>query len=298
MPHYVKFYLTELRRHFSEVIFLVNEKTISPEDILFLSSSNIPYRIYKNEGYDFGMWYKAFKEYDLSIYDRVGLVNDSCILFNNLNFFFNWIDKQNIDYGGITDCNLIKYHIQSYFIIINKKAIQLVAEYFSKNGIVKNVKDVIMVYEINLCDYLREKGMQLGAYYRIKEGSMANPSWIGVKELIKQGLPLIKKKIIVREYGDADWKVLAMHGFDPIPNHYIKLIKTVAPDSNIDELLAGLPIQKNFIVEMKYYAIAFISKGYGMYKKLKRFIYVMIYGDIQNRHGRVTSDTHRNETRN
>jgi lipopolysaccharide biosynthesis protein len=280
MPYYVKFYLTELSRHFSEVIFLVNEKTISPEDIQFLSSNNIPYRTYKNEGYDFGMWYKAFKEYDLKVYDRVGLVNDSCILFNNLNFYFDWLNKQDIDYGGLTDCNLIKYHIQSYFIVINKKAIQLVAEYFSKNGIVKNVKDVIMVYEINLCDYLREKGMQLKAYYPIKEKSMANPSWIGVKDLIKDGLPLIKKKIIVREYGDADWKVLAMHGFDPIPNHYIKLIKKVMPNSNIDELLIGLPIQKNFIVEMKYYAIAVISKIYGIYKKIKRFIYVMVYGDI------------------
>src|SRR5579863_5292373 len=100
---YIHFYLTELKRHFSEVVFLTNQKDIHPDDLQFLGSLNIPYKLYKNEGFDFGMWYKAFQEYDVKNYDRIGLVNDSCLLFKKLDFFFEWLDKENPDYAGLTD---------------------------------------------------------------------------------------------------------------------------------------------------------------------------------------------------
>jgi len=242
IPGYVKFYLNELKRHFSEVILLTNEKNIPTEDIQYLASNNIPYRLYKNEGFDFGMWYKAFQEYDVMQYDRIGLVNDSCILFNKLDFYFNWLDKQEADYSGFTDCYRIGYHIQSYFIIINKRAIPFLAQYFNENGIVKNIKDVIKIYEINLCNFLLKKNMHLKVYYPLeRKGDLIDPSWIGVKELIKKGMPLIKKKIIIREYGDANREELALNGFDPFPNHYISLIKKMNhSEDSTNEIFKGI----------------------------------------------------------
>lgn len=277
-PNYIKFYLSELKRHFSEVVFLTNEKNISPNDIQFLSSNDIPYKLYKNEGFDFGMWYKAFLEYDITKYDRIGLVNDSCILFNKLDFYFDWLDEQAIDYSGFTDCNLIKYHIQSYFIVINQRAIPHIMKYFEANGIISDFTQLIKTYEVGLCSYLINAGMNLAAYYSFKAmPGIGNPSWMYAKSLIKEGYPLIKKKIIIRYYGIADWRSLIANGFDPYPSHYIKLIKKIVPD--IDSLLTGLPIQKTFKEEVKFLMIARASQIYGALKKIKHLIKIIILGN-------------------
>ena len=225
IPGYVKFYLSELIRHFSEVIFLTTEKAMLPDDLKFLHSKNISYRLYKNEGFDFGMWYKAFLEFDMKNYDRVALVNDSCILFNKLDFYFDWLNKQEIDYSGLTDCNLMSYHVQSYFIVINKRAISDTLQYFKSNGIITNIKGVIKIFEVGLTTYLVKSDMNVKVFFSFKDFSIiGDPSWMQAKNLIKRGFPLVKKKIIIREYGDADWKGLILNGFDPVPSHYIRLI--------------------------------------------------------------------------
>lgn len=296
IPNYVKFYLSELTRHFSEVVFLTNEKVLSPDDLQFLSSYAISYRIYQNEGYDFGMWYKAFKEFDLNIYDRVGLVNDSCILFNKLDFFFNWLNKQNIDYSGFTDCDMINYHIQSYFIIINKKAIPHTLKYFDMNGIITDMTRLIKTYEVGLCTYLLDAGMNLFPYYSFKSTPrIGNPSWMKAKNLIRAGYPLIKKKIMIRYYGIADWRSTIANGFDPYPNHYIRLIKKVVPTVNLDELLMGLPMRKPLKAEVKFYSIALLSQVYGMMKRMKQFIKRMIYGSPKKGFMTIGADAPNNE---
>lgn len=285
IPNYVRLYLTELKRHFSEVIFLTNEKALHENDLQFLSSNNIPYRLYINEGYDFGMWYKALKEFDMKMYDRVGLVNDSCILFNKPDFFFEWLDKQDIDYSGFTDCDMINYHIQSYFIIINKKAIPFVLKYFEMNGIVTDMAQLIKTYEVGLCTYLINAGMNMVPYYSFKNyPGIGNGSWMKAKELIQAKYPLVKKKIMIRYYGIADWRYLVANGFDPFPGHYIRLIKKVAPESNIDELLKGLPIWKPFNAEIKFYTVAFLFQMYRLLKKTKQFIKKIIYGSPPERY--------------
>src|ERR1035438_10245432 len=95
IPYYIKFYLEELTKHFSEVILLTNEKKILERDIHYLQKTNIKLKFVANEGYDFGMWYKAMKQFDILAYDRVGLINDSCVLFKKLDEPFDWINKSN-----------------------------------------------------------------------------------------------------------------------------------------------------------------------------------------------------------
>ena len=43
--------------------------------------------IEENEGFDFGLWYHAFLKYNVDLYDKIALVNDSCILFKSLDDF-------------------------------------------------------------------------------------------------------------------------------------------------------------------------------------------------------------------
>ncbi|MHB8401040.1 MAG: hypothetical protein ACYDCN_03400 [Bacteroidia bacterium] len=75
IPYYIKFYLEELEKHFTEIIFLTNEKTLIETDLTYLKQKNITLKFVSNEGFDFGMWYKAFKELPSLDYDRVALVN-------------------------------------------------------------------------------------------------------------------------------------------------------------------------------------------------------------------------------
>ncbi|NNM94598.1 MAG: hypothetical protein HKL88_03935 [Bacteroidia bacterium] len=268
MPNYVRRYLKELSRHFSELVLLTNEKPISSADTDFLQSNHITWRLYKNEGYDFGMWHKAFAEFDVDKYDRIGLVNDSCILFASLDRFFTWADEHPSDYCGFTDNNARGYHIQSYFLIINKNAIPQMKKYFSEHGIFGNQKDIIEIYEIGLSRCLMNAGMKTDAFYSFKDKvSTGDPTIIKAKELIEKGFPLIKRRILARNYGDADYGHLVASGFDANPWNYIRLIKKVTRDSDTEKIFEGIAVKKSFLGEWKFRVICTAA---GIYGRLKR----------------------------
>jgi lipopolysaccharide biosynthesis protein len=270
IPNYVKFYLKELKRHFSEVILLTNEKDMPIEDIHFLALNNIPYKLYKNEGYDFGMWYKAFKEYDLKAYNRVGLVNDSCILFGKLDTFFQWMEEEQPDFCGYTDSYLIGYHLQSYFLVINKRAISLITEYFSIHGIKADINNVIKTYEIGLSKFLSDAGMKISAYYQIPLKGEYNYALLNAKDLIKKGFPLIKKKIITRLYSAERWWSMVVIGFDPFPSHYIKLIKAhyEVPDGMFEELTRS----KGFMGSIKFNVVSVFAIVWGIFRNKRKMV--------------------------
>ena len=241
LPVYVKYYLEELRRHFAEVILISNEKPLSEDDGTFLQKNNLKILQVQNEGYDFGMWYKAMQQYDISQYDRVGLVNDSCILFGKLDNYFQWLEKSKHDFAGFTNSYLHGYHVQSYFLTINKNAIPLVADYFKKAGLVKEISKVIQTYELGLSKYLMDNGMLIGAMYNVPNRGEYNYALLHAKNLIKQGFPLVKKRIITRNYSSIRWWSMVVIGFDPYPSHYVRLIKRrdKVPENLFKELFSN-----------------------------------------------------------
>ena len=172
------------------------------------------------------MWYKAFNEFPVLSYDSIGLVNDSCILFKNLDSVFNRINEGAFDYCGLTDSNAISYHIQSYFTIINKNAIKLVHDYFSKHGIYNDLKDVIKSYEVGLSTHLLENQMTLGACFSTKDyKGEYNPMLYMTDELIERGIPMIKKKIIFCSFRKDEFLNLMRMNFNLNPQHYMNHIK-------------------------------------------------------------------------
>ena len=232
IPYYIKYYLEELTRHFTEVVLLTNEKNIPAADLDYLKNKNILLLTVKNEGYDFGMWHKAFQRFDVSKYDRIGLINDSSILFKSLAPVFEWVNKNNYDYCGLIDSISKGYHIQSYFVIINKNAIHLVAEYFMHTGIVNGYNEVILSYEIGLSQHLLNKGMKLGAMYNKRHKvTDRNPSFFIITDLIKDGIPMIKKKIIFRSYRLGDYLTWFRTNFNIDHRFYIK--KIIEANTNI-----------------------------------------------------------------
>jgi lipopolysaccharide biosynthesis protein len=271
VPEYIKFYLNELVRHFSEVVYITTEKVITDSDAGFLKEKNIRLMLVRNEGYDFGMWHKGLNSIDTSIYDRIGLVNDSCILFNKLDDFFAWVNNGAYDYCGFTENNAPRYHLQSYFLVVNKRAIAMLKEYLDKNGPKPTLKEVIITYELGLSDYMLKAAMNVAAYYKAIN-RFGDPTWVRAKELISNGYPLIKKRIIARNYGEAEFEGLILIGFDPYPAHYIKLIEKITGDQAIENMFLELQAKWNIFSEIKFRIIATSVYAYRCLKQLKQSV--------------------------
>lgn len=226
IPYYIRFYLDNILDCYTKIIFITNEKSLNEDSISYISSRNIDLMTVRNEGWDFGMWYRAMKIHDPRNFDQVSLVNDSCVLFRKPTEFMSWSKENGLDFFGMVDSNAVSYHIQSFFITANKKVIPELFDYFMKHGILPDVKEVIRTYEIGLSRHMAEKGFRIGAMYPTKsyKGEFS-PMFLMAKELISKGLPLIKKKILLNSYRADEYNTLARMDMDIDPQQYIRFIK-------------------------------------------------------------------------
>src|ERR1017187_8598019 len=276
VPNYVQYYLKELTKHFSKVVFITNEKEVSKYSLSFLEAYKIEPFLVSNEGYDFGMWYKAILKYDVEQYDRVGLVNDSCILFKPLDDYFSWLNKQDLDYAGMIDSTEIIYHIQSYFLTINKNAIKPTVDFFKQHGLQANREEVIKLYELGLCKHLQDMGLKTGAWYSSeKYFSKYNSSVHSAHAIIKDGFPMIKKKIIFNSFSQQEYREI-MHQsfkrnyyriFKHHPNYYIKQIKRANEGTTLFDFNLLRADGYNPDVK-KIYSLQFLSFYHHIYKTM------------------------------
>lgn len=255
LPYYITVYLGELKKHFQEVVLLTSQNDLSIESIAFLKAENIRLQIEENEGFDFGLWYKAFQKNGIDTYDQIALVNDSCILFKPLNEFMNWSRSSNADLQGITMSNAIAPHIQSYFLIINKRAIPFVKEYFEQHKLLKDISDVISTYEVGLSSFLISKGLKIDAFMGNNgyDGEFS-PYYYCANYHISKGIPVIKKKILFASYRKDELFTLARMRFNISPGHYINLIKknckTIILD--LDKLRSDQENSISIMAKIKY----------------------------------------------
>jgi len=220
IPKYVRSYICELSKSFDQVILVSNQRSIQTST--FPDNQNVSIMFVKNEGYDFGMFYKAFKSIDPSEYHQIACINDSNILFNSLSEIFQWGSTQPADFWGLIDSNeapwfsshLNNYHIQSHFLVFNENAIKCLPAYFETldTNAIFNEKDpkklrrlVIDQWEIGLSQFLLNKGLKSASFCTSKtllskyKSKGKNITHSLHKELIKEGYPLLKKKIVLQK---------------------------------------------------------------------------------------------------
>jgi lipopolysaccharide biosynthesis protein len=214
IPYYIKVYLKELKSHFPELIFLVSNESIVEDDLSFLRDHAITLQKEKNEGYDFGMWYKAMLKYDILNYDEVALVNDSCVLFASLRKFEEWVATEKADVFGMTESYSVAHHLQSYFLWFRKSALPVVKSYFQKHGIQKDLGSVIKVYEIGLSSEILSEGLKIAPFVSNNDykGEFA-PYYHCIVSHLQQGIPLIKKKVVYASYRKDELLSLARMNF-------------------------------------------------------------------------------------
>jgi lipopolysaccharide biosynthesis protein len=235
LPYYIEIYLKELKRHFFEVILVAACEKLSQASIEFLSQQGIKWQLEDNEGFDFGLWYKALLRVDALNYDQLVLVNDSCILFKPLDDFMAWQNKTKADFLGMTKSEAIAPHLQSYFLVVNKPAMPMTLSYFKEHKIVANLQNVIGIYELGLSSFLIKNAMKIAAFVDNNgyNGEFA-PYYYCVDHHISKGLPLIKKKIIFSSYRKDELFTLARMNFKINSKHYIRLIESSDADLIID----------------------------------------------------------------
>lgn len=246
LPESVLIYINELKKFYEHFIIVTNERSISNENEAIDSRTTILQ--VKNEGYDLGMFYKAFQTINPEEFDQIACINDSNVLINELKEVFDWSKKKAFDFWGIIDSHqkpefsthADNYHIQSHFLIFNKRAISLLPVFFERVQIQeiyemtdqKRLREtVINTWEIGLSQFFIHRGLTCGSFINSHSFSQLYGAKAGnatlklYPELIRAGYPLLKKKVItkgkvkdifrnqshwknlVRQYGNENWEI-------------------------------------------------------------------------------------------
>lgn len=236
IPNYVIYYLEKLKE-ISEVYLLTNIREIN--NLFILDELGIKYFLYDNYGFDFGMYYKFFQKNDIDC-DQLIIANDSMILFNDLLSIDKWIkDNENVDMLGITDSIEISYHLQSYFLVMNKKVQIEFIKYLNENGELKEFSDVVNIYEVEFSRYLLLNGFTLKSKYKYIDYTdklRMNPIIFSSKKLIYNEISMIKRKVVFKLFKNYERDFLRNIGFDFSVNHWDYIIDKTEENLNINYL--------------------------------------------------------------
>ena len=138
LPEYVKKYVKTLMPFFTDTVISSNYK--GPE------WNGVPIMRFENLGYDFGFFYQALQNIELGEYERIAFVNDSneVVKLGSFNDIFEWANQEENELWGMTDSDGLewqpvhKYHIQSYFLVFEKKGIEQLSSFFKDIEFEKN----------------------------------------------------------------------------------------------------------------------------------------------------------------
>lgn len=238
IPYYVRIYINELSTQFDEVRFLCNNKRLKNHtDAL---NENVSFFHDKNQGYDFGRIYQHLNQLNLDKYSQIACVNDSNVLIGKLNPVMNWGNSSDVDFWGLLDSyekpwfseHENNHHIQSHFIVFNRKALKKLPEFFDsldlktifeEEDVVKLRRKVINDWEIGLTQFFSRQGLNCKSYFDSRKyyPTRGKRKHINVAHkkydaLIKDGYPLIKRKVILKEKWFDQYR---------FKNHWKKTIK-------------------------------------------------------------------------
>lgn len=166
VEEYVLNYLTEIKEAGYSIAFI---STSSLQESCVKKLEELCSLIIEREniGLDFGSWQLALSMCDWGKgYEGILLANDSVFgPFFKLNPIINSMCKR-FDVWGMTDNYEVDYHIQSYFLYFNEKAIKSEAwlNFWQSINVKLPKEDIIRKYEIGLSKCFLSAGFKLGSY--------------------------------------------------------------------------------------------------------------------------------------
>ncbi|MBL1244880.1 MAG: hypothetical protein COA39_010930 [Sulfurimonas sp.] len=167
VDEYVYYYLKELVIITDKIVF-VTVSDINAEHVQRLELMNIDVIKRNNIGYDFYSYKIGIQNLNLNLYDEVIICNDSAFgPLIPLDELFSKMNSVNCDFWGITESNLVAYHVQSYFIVYRKALVNSSMFYKSWNDIevLEDKSQIIEKYEIGLSQLYIRNGFN-GTVYK------------------------------------------------------------------------------------------------------------------------------------
>ncbi|KFI25135.1 rhamnan synthesis F family protein [Paenirhodobacter enshiensis] len=208
LPPQVIPYLQGLKPLVSDIV-VVCDNDLLPEEIQKLSGLAAHVITGRHGEYDFGSykrgvaWLRETGRLDSA--DALVLCNDSC--FGPVGSFepmFATMEAKGLDFWGATDSHQINYHLQSYFVVLTRKAFssQVFRDFIS--GIEKeaNVQQVILNYELGLTRCLKDAGFTSGAMLenQLEGVHPKDPTYWNMTMFplyaMESGVPLVKVKAL------------------------------------------------------------------------------------------------------
>lgn len=170
---YVLHYLRDLAKAGRDIIFVTNSRKFpaNQREKVIPLATRILWR--HNRGYDFGAYADGIAAIgNMDQLDSILICNDSVYgpIFP-LKPLLQKMDPKQADIWAMTDSWDTKYHLQSYFLLFHKKAIQ--HEFFARRWLeyvhVQSKSWVINKHEIGLSGEARKAGLRTRAMFRYRD---------------------------------------------------------------------------------------------------------------------------------
>jgi len=185
-----------------DVVLIINTENFDqPVQNIESIPEEVAVCVRENKGFDFGAWSQVMSELAFDELDRLYLINDSIYGPLNDESFNKLIDRirnSKSDFIGLTFNNKYFFHLQSYFLVFNRRILNC-NEFFiyMKNIMQLPVKSmVIEFYEIRLTQFLKNLGFNCEPIYELKGKEGANIVYKFPRELVEAGFPYVKTRLV------------------------------------------------------------------------------------------------------
>lgn len=164
--NYQKHFVRAFQQAGYYVIYVIASDTPDTVTGVFGDADRVIIR--RNLGYDFGSWATVFQLCQREFFAAQEIIwaNDSMIgPLNSIDQLLKKIDHSATELWAITDSQDIKYHFQSYFWGLKKKAKAFVpaldAFFFYRHALPKDKKEAISHYELEAHGFFKQQGLTI-----------------------------------------------------------------------------------------------------------------------------------------
>lgn len=212
IPLYVKLYLQELLNTNSDTWLIHTGEELEDADLQWLASNKIELLGRSNYGHDFGSWQDALLQIDIKPFETFILANDSCFCTQPLTEVVKWFESSDTDFGGLINSNERQYHIQSFFIMMNKKGMEVLLKAFGKYGFITDKNQLIKKYEVGLTKLQQKSKSKVNSFLEIPAANKDNPMFHQTLQLIENQFPLVKKQLVLGTLSSHDKEAMRSAG--------------------------------------------------------------------------------------
>jgi len=197
---FARHYLRQLADSGFAIVFVSNAPTLGASEVAWLQRHCALILRRANVGYDFGAYKEGIAAIpDLAALDTLLLANDS--VYGPLHHIAGVLERmepETADVWGASDCWEFSFHLQSYFLVFHKPALQspAFAEFWSKLRYVQSKTWIIMKYEVGLTRAMRQAGLRCRAAFPYRDAAAALIEAVVERDILSEGIDPVRKNFI------------------------------------------------------------------------------------------------------